>query len=343
MSVNPLRHHHHLDDDAPPSAIYPNVRAKLLARRDRLRSAIGDFRETPYLVTLLQEVDSALDRLDEGTYGECAVCHGSVENDRLLADPMIQVCLSCITDTERDALERDLDLALRIQAALLPKTPQSLHGWDMHYHYQPAGTVSGDYCDLVSSDHNGRGLLFAIGDVSGKGLGASMLSAQLHASLRTLAGFDLGVDQLVEHANRLFCESTVASHYATLACGRIADDGVIDICNAGHFPPMLIHDGRIINIDATGIPIGLACDGRYEVRSFPTSPGDTLLLYTDGLCEAWDGQTEYGLERIAFLADRHRTVSPEALVKTLVEDMNTFLAGHPRGDDLTVMALKRTK
>src|SRR5207245_10859777 len=98
------------------------------------------------------------------TVGLCETCHDSVEPERLLADPLVRFCLDHLTSVEQRALESDLSLAARIQRALLPSPDMAPTGWDVRFHYQPAGMVSGDYCDLVETD---SGLLFMLGDVSG--------------------------------------------------------------------------------------------------------------------------------------------------------------------------------
>ena len=204
------------------------LRGQILERRQRLESAIAASPErVAHLVSLLQEVDSALERIDTGSYGLCAGCHQSLENDRLIADPLVCFCLGCLTEDQRRALEDDLGLAARIQAGLLPKAGR-FGGWEVGYHYQAAGVVSGDYCDLVSH-RNGTGeLVFLVGDVSGKGVAAAMLMSHLHAMFRSLIGMGMPVQRLVERANRVFVESTIATHFATLVCGRATQHGEVE-------------------------------------------------------------------------------------------------------------------
>src|SRR6185369_7803679 len=103
----------------------------------------------------------------------------------------------------------------------------------------------------------GSDLYFALGDVSGKGVAASMLMAKLHAVLRSLIPLSLSVDQLTERASRLFGESTLPGQYATLICGRASANGEVSLCNAGHPPALLNRDGRIASISATGLPLGM--------------------------------------------------------------------------------------
>jgi sigma-B regulation protein RsbU (phosphoserine phosphatase) len=320
-----------------------DLRARLLDRRQRLQLAMTDFRKTAQIMRLLKEVDSALERMDNGSYGVCEVCHGEIEPERLIADPLVRNCLDCLTPDQQLALEQDLDLASRIQAQLLPTKNLSFAGWEAYYHYEAAGTLSGDFCDLACSESGNGDVFFVIGDVSGKGVAASMLMAHLHAIFRSLVAVGLSVPELVERANRIFCESTLSADYATLVCGRAGKSGEIVICNAGHCTPLLIRGNEIVKVEATGLPVGIFCRGEYAEETLHLASGDTLLLYTDGFVEGRDASdAEYGMERLTgFLKSRHG-LSPRMLTEACLNDLTTFLSGTPKTDDLTIMAIQRT-
>ena len=191
---------------------------ELELRREHLLSASRANTSDHSLRDLLASVDAALSHLQKGTFGICETCHEPIEADRLLCNPLLRFCLDHLSGDEQRALERDLTLAARIQRALLPPTDWSSAGWQARYHYQPAGLVSGDYCDLIESD---GAFLFLLGDVAGKGVAASMLMSHLHATFRSLAGQHLSLQHMVELANRFFCESTTAGQYATIC--RVGD------------------------------------------------------------------------------------------------------------------------
>ncbi len=321
------------------TAIDP-LREQLMDRRQRLEVAVGAFHEAPNLTRLLEEVDAALERMDDGTYGLCDLCHEPVETDRLIADPLTRLCIGHLTANEQRALEEDLELASRIQIGLLPDSSYRVDGWEVAYHYQPAGLVSGDYCDLMGADC--EGLHFIVGDVSAKGVAASMLRAHLHAMFRTLFSVNLPLDQLIERASRVFCESTLPTHYATLVCGKACASGAVEICNAGHPPPLLVRAGQVTQIDATGLPLGIFCSEQFSLSRFQMQPGDTLFLYTDGLTETRDGvEGEYGIERLSRLLSEHHDESPRSLVDNCVGELNRFCSGRAPRDDLTIMALRR--
>lgn len=125
--------------------------------------------------------------------------------ERTNASPLLDFCLDDLTHKERDALESELNLAACLQQALLHRHDSSDPGWQICYHYAPAGLLSGDYCDFFESN---SGLLFLLGDVSGKGVAASMLNSHLHATFRSLADSDPPLDITVEAANRIFSQIT---------------------------------------------------------------------------------------------------------------------------------------
>jgi sigma-B regulation protein RsbU (phosphoserine phosphatase) len=324
------------------TAIEPLLREQLIDRRQKLQTATSAFHRPAELTRLLDEVDAALHRMDIGTYGLCEVCHDPVETERLLADPLTRFCLGDLTPGEQRALEEDLELAARIQLGLLPPPTQKIDGWEVCYHYQPAGAVSGDYCDLIKGAD--ESLHFVLGDVSGKGVAASMLMAHLNAMFRTLISIDLPLEQIVERASRVFCESTLPTQYATLVCGRANTSGEVEVCNAGHLPPLLIQENGVTSIAATGLPVGVFCSESFSVNRVQMSKGDTLFLYTDGFSESLDGSgNEYGAERLSRLLNDNHSLSPDSIVSLCRNELHSFAEGRVPRDDLTLMAITRTK
>lgn len=316
------------------------LQKQLLIRRERLRAALPTAPRSEPLVKLLQDLDAALERMEAGTYGLCETCHEGIEDERLLADPLSRNCLDHLSAAEQRTLERDLDLAFQIQSGLLPKPGRAASGWTMAYHYEPVGPVSGDYCDLIALE-DGSGL-FLLGDVTGKGVAASLLMAHLHATFRSLTHSTRSVGDLVTRANRIFCEGIPISHFATLVCGWLGPRGEVEICNAGHCYPLHVQDGHVSRIESTGLPLGLFCDGEYASHRVTLTPGDSLIIYSDGLSEALnrDGE-EYGVDRLAAWLPGRRTLSAPELVAGLLADVGSFRSSAPRTDDLTVMVIRR--
>ncbi len=316
------------------------LKVQLVARREKLLGALPVLQNRGPLHRLLDEVDAALERMEGGTFGICETCHEEIEAERLLADPLSRNCLDHLSTAEQRELERDLDLAYQVQSGLLPKPGSVADGWTMAYHYRPAGPVSGDYCDLIRLDDGSS--LFLLGDVTGKGVAASMLTAHLHAIFRSLCAPTRPVNELVAKANRVFCEGTLPSFFATLVCGRLAGDGEVEVCNAGHCYPLHVHDGAVSPIESTGLPLGVFCDAEYTSCRTKLSTGDGLVVHTDGLSETFNSAgVQYGSERMSEILRQLRAHSPDQLLVALLDDVDGFRVDAPVTDDLTVMVLRR--
>ena len=331
------------------ATVLPVFREQLLDRRQKLETAAARLRGATDVTRLLHEVDAALRRMDTGTFGLCETCGDPVETDRLLADPLTRFCIDHLTVLEQRALEEDLELASRIQRELLPKGEarpgglDGLNGWEMAYHYQAVGPVSGDYCDLIQGDSGET--YFLVGDVAGHGVAAAMLMSHLSATLRTLISVGLPVSQLIERASRVFCESTLPNHYATLVCGRASASGEIEVCNAGHPPPLVVRGGgrgEVLRLDATGLPIGMFSSESFTSQTVRLEHGETLLLYTDGLLETQNSNgVEYGIERLAALSVSATTLDSKSTVAACLGDLASFRGTVAATDDLTIMAVRR--
>lgn len=321
-------------------AASPDFRNELINWRERLEATARNSAESFELNGLLREVTSAIERLSrDDSYGVCQVCHDLIGQAAMNVDPLARNCLSCFTPEQLSELESDLERAWLVQGEFLPKQNLKFNGWEVSYHYEPAGPLSGDYCDLVSTDTGD--LYFMIGDVSGKGVASSLLMSRLHAIFRSLIGAGLEVSQLVERANRIFADSTMRPYYATLVCGRAAANGDVEICNAGHCPPLLLQNGSVSSIAATGFPIGMFRQANYSAARVKLEKRDRLVLYTDGLSEARDGgNVEYGDHRLPGLLGNCQTLPARDLIGRLVSDVQEFCSGARPSDDLTLMAIE---
>src|SRR5882724_2258275 len=298
----------------------PDLRSELIDWRARLEATVRDSSDSIEWNSLLREVAAAIERLSEkDSYGVCQVCHDDIGAATMKVDPLARTCLSCLTPEQLSELDDDLGRAWLIQGELLPKQNLKFNGWEVSYHYEPAGRVSGDYCDLVSTDTGN--LYFLIGDVSGKGVAASLLMSRLHTIFRSLIEVGLGVRELVERANHLFADKTMSPYYATLVCGKAAPSGEVEICNAGHPAPLLVHSEGVTSIAATGLPVGMFCQEHYASTHVKVSKGDRLVIYTDGLSEARNSHdAEYGEGRLQSLLGESRQLSANALIQKILDD-----------------------
>lgn len=315
------------------------IKDQLEIRKEKLSEAVSQMPDNSGLIELIKQVDSTLEKLNNGTYGACEVCHDSVEAERLLIDPLISVCLGCLNESQQRALENDLEFAAKIQWNLLPKNHQSIGGVDFSYYYNPAGPVSGDFIDIIPLKDNST--IFIIGDVSGKGISASLMMSHLHGLMHSLLSFGLPVNEIVEKANRLFCESVLSSNYATMVMGKVYPDGNIEICVAGHNPPLYIKNGEIQTVGATGVPVGLFCESQYGIKKFQLDKGDSLLLYTDGLTESSINNIEYGENRVKENLLKANGNHIKTFIDNLISDHTNYLNKTKPSDDLTVLGIRR--
>jgi sigma-B regulation protein RsbU (phosphoserine phosphatase) len=324
------------------TAVNQFMHQQLLTRRDRLQDALAQSAHPAHLHRLLEEVDGALRRMQDGSYGLCEACHDTIESDRLICDPLVRFCLDHLNRQERDALEQDLELAARVQKGLLPPQNLERHGWHICYHYEPAGLVSGDYCDVVEADDSG--LYFMVGDVSGKGVAASMLMAHLHAMFRALIPMGLDLPCILQRASRIFSESTLPNQYATLFCGRALPNGVIEFCNAGHPAPLLARNGTVETLEGSNLPVGMFGKEEFSLTQLPLQPGERIIVYSDGVSEATDASNiEYGADRLRSLLRKHRASQPAQLLAACRDDLAAFRRNCHKNDDATLFVLARTQ
>jgi sigma-B regulation protein RsbU (phosphoserine phosphatase) len=323
---------------ASASAIH-DMRPRIIEKRARLVAAAHSV-SAEYINELLGEIDAALARIDNGSYGICEVCHDTIEADRLADNPLVRFCLDHLNAEQRRAHEQDLALATQIQTSLLPARDISAGRWSTHYRYQPLGVVGGDYCEIVASP-DGRSLFFALGDVAGKGVAASLLMTHLSAIFRSLLSLDLPLSDVVVRANRLFCEGTPSTHYATLVAG-LADESGIHLCNAGHCPPLIFrHDGTG-RVDSTGLPLGLFGDSRYTIGHLALDGGESLVLYSDGITEAQDPEgNAYDEERLIDSLRDGRERDAAAMADGVLRDVVRFRGTAPQHDDVTLLIVRR--
>ena len=310
---------------------------QLEERKSRLETVIAATPDDANLLALLDEVDAALDKFGRGTYGLCESCHDTVEQSRLLADPLIRYCLDHMTAAERATLQRDLDLASELQRGLLPPADLKAHGWETSYHYAPLGPVSGDYCDLYPYDGQ---LYFMLGDVAGKGVAASMRMTQLHALFRSLIAMGLPLDQVVGHINRILCDSGLAGQYATLVCGRANSNGDVELFNAGHLPVIAAQRDSVRLFESTAFPLGMFRDATFASSHVQLSAGDLLFLFTDGLSETTGEDGEFGVDRVMNVVSSRSFHCPASVISACLEDLRSFAGPHPGMDDVTLLALR---
>ena len=322
---------------APVAPLDSLIHEQLLERRERLNDASSQFGTNGDFQRLLGEVDAALRKFEIGHFGECEDCHDPVEPERLLADPLMKVCIGCLTDKQRASLEDDLQLAFDIQQGLLPAVGVKCDKWHVHHAYEPAGIVSGDYVDIIEREDE---FYFLLGDVSGKGMAASLLMSNLHAMFHSLVPMNLPLGDLMSRANHMLAESSLANQYATLVCGKANRTGEVEISNAGHPPPILIKGGLKGELNHAGLPLGMFSDAEFSVNKVHLESGDSIVIFSDGVTETLNGDsTEFGVDRLFAAFDCIEKGGPQAMIEKCLEHLTDFRGAANRNDDLTMLAL----
>jgi sigma-B regulation protein RsbU (phosphoserine phosphatase) len=169
-----------------------------------------------------------------------------------------------------------------------------------------------------------------------------MLMAQLYAIFRSLAAAAQSPGELLARANRIFCDGTPLSYFATVVGGRIGQGGNVEISNAGHCPPLHVNARGVSPIQSTGMPLGIFSETEYSSQKLTLAKGDSLVLYSDGLTEAFNtAGKQYGIQRLSSLLEKQSALLPQQLLTATLEDLKEFRSGAPRTDDLTIMIVRR--
>jgi serine phosphatase RsbU (regulator of sigma subunit) len=239
-------------------------------------------------------------------------------------------------------LKGDLEIAREIQFGLVPTEPYHSNGTSIYSYMRPANTVGGDYFDILKLENNVIGVV--IGDVSGKGMPAALLMALLQGSLRTLSTAGLRGSELITKLNRYLCANIPANRLITLFYGELdTATGVLRYVNAGHNAPFLMRRGQDLErLPSTSLVLGVNANTCYEAMEARVCPGESLLLFTDGITEAFNARDEeYGEERLASFLKRSENLPPTELIKGVVDEVMKFCGSIWPKDDMTLMSVLR--
>jgi serine phosphatase RsbU (regulator of sigma subunit) len=243
---------------------------------------------------------------------------------------------------EKLELERrtaqELEIAKQVQARLFPQTLPPLRTLEYAGTCIQARAVGGDYYDFLDLGQERLG--FVIGDIAGKGIAAALLMANLQANLRSQCAIALDQPQrFLRSVNQLFCENTTDGAYATLFFAEYDDKARnLRYVNCGHLSALLLRrDGAVERLHATCTVLGIFKDWDCSTGERQVFPGDLLALYTDGITESFDNAgEEFGEERLVEALRRHRGLSPQAVLASVVEEVRQF-SPHEQHDDITLI------
>jgi serine phosphatase RsbU (regulator of sigma subunit) len=235
---------------------------------------------------------------------------------------------------------RELQTAQEIQMNFVPSKPLVSSGWEVQGVVVPAHQVGGDAFDYFEL-HDGR-IALAIADVSGKGVPAALLMSALQASLRAFCTGRKPIPEELRSVNWSVARHATLGKFITLFYAEFdPSSGRLDYCNAGHNPPLLRRrDGAVETLETGGIPIGIFENTELELGRTTLGPGDALLLYSDGIPEAFDPrETEFGPERLLKLWRESGDLAAPRLIERLLSEVARFRAGAPQSDDITIVVL----
>ncbi len=243
-------------------------------------------------------------------------------------------------ESERLAVQ-ELEIAKQVQARLFPQSQPPLKTLDYAGLCIQARKVGGDYYDFL--DLGQQRLGFVIGDISGKGIAAALLMANLQANLRSQCAIALDQPQrLLRSVNQLFCENTPDGAFATLFFAEYDDQlGRLRYANCGHLSALLLRsDNTLERLGSTATVLGVFKEWDCEIAERQLRPGDTLALYTDGITESYNSaQEEFGEQRLVEALRRNRELSPQALLASIVEEVRRF-SPNEQHDDITLIIAK---
>jgi CHASE2 domain-containing sensor protein len=244
------------------------------------------------------------------------------------------------------ARAKELEVARSIQEHLLPSAPPRIEGLDVSGRNIPAESIGGDYFDWIPLEDGS--LAVVVGDVTGHGVPAALLMAHLRASLHAVAQVGRSPEEMVETVNRALARAALPGRFATFFLGLISVGGnQVRYCNAGHNSPLLLRDGKVIELEATGVPLAVMENMPYAGAEQAFAVGDTLVIYSDGIPEAPQrGQPKqfYGDSR---LHERALALSAECpnsaeIVERILADVRAVAGDGMHVDDVTLVVVRRT-
>jgi len=314
----------------------PNVRYPEEARREGLVSSLGvgliaGGKAIGTLHIYTGEEHDFTEEEERLFRAVAAQAAGVIERSRLLQESVAKM-----------QMEHELQLAREVQSRMLPSRPPQIPGLDIHAINIPSKQVSGDFYDYIVMPQGRTGIAIAVS--VGKSIPAAILTASVRSALKAQAQNIFRIGQVIGRVNRMLCEDSLPSEFVTLFYGVI--DSVthrMAYCNAGHDPPLLLRDGQITPLTAGGPLLGVIENAEFTHESIQLLPGDTLVLYTDGLVDAMTYNNErYGRQRLVESLIKHAATpySAEDLAQQLLWDVRRFAGFRTRTDDLTLMVIR---
>ena len=286
------------------------------------------------------QFNTALPVID--SHDEIHKLRDSFENMQLSLTEYIEKLKS--TTAAKASIESELKIAHDIQMSMLPKTYPAFperHDVDIYGQVTPAKAVGGDLYDFYIRDNK---LIFCIGDVSGKGVPASLVMAVTRSLFRNISAYTQSPDRIVVAVNDALSDNNESNMFVTFFVGVLdLASGHLDYANAAHNPPLVLRGSEVSALPCeSNIPVGVMPEWSYTVETLQMEPGDTLFLYTDGLNEAEDiDHQQFGMERVEQVA-KTTANTPQTLIEAMTLSVEQFVGNAEQSDDLTMLAIHYT-
>lgn len=241
---------------------------------------------------------------------------------------------------EQEVYAKEMEIAKKVQQLLFPKSLPENANFSIDAHYSPHHTVGGDYYDWLSIDENRK--IVCIADVSGKGVPAALLMSNFQASLRTLLRKTTDLEEVIHDLNHQVFESANGENFITFFIALIdLKEKTLTYVNAGHNPPFLMSsNGTIEKLDKGTLVLGALKEIPFlEIGTTEIEKTQTLLLYTDGLTEAFnEKEEEFGPERVMEILYKNIITKPDLIIANILEEIDVFIGKRPLSDDITLLA-----
>ena len=254
----------------------------------------------------------------------------AIENARLYRETL-----------EKARIEHELRIAAEIQRALLPEGSHTGAFFDAAGTSLQARSIGGDFFDMQDNSDGSFG--FLCGDVAGKGPAAALLTSKILGIFSAFSAVGDTPEELVDHINKVLTRRAIDARYATLLYGQLQPSGKLKFCNAGQNPPLIYGKGGLRRLESGGMPVGMFESAPYSGDETELKPGDTLVVYSDGVTEAHNlAGEEFGEARLVTVLERYARGSPAIVLEQIISAVKEFALGAEQYDDVTALVVKYT-
>jgi sigma-B regulation protein RsbU (phosphoserine phosphatase) len=254
----------------------------------------------------------------------------AIENARLYRETL-----------EKARIEHELKIAAEIQRALLPAGTHTGAFFDAAGMSVQARSIGGDFYDMQDNSDGTFG--FLCGDVAGKGPAAALLTSKILGIFSAFSAVGDTPEELVDHINKVLTRRAIDARYATLLYGQLQPNGTLKFCNAGHNPPLIYGADGLRRLESGGMPVGMFEMAPYSGDETALKPGDTLVLYSDGVTEAHNvAGEEFGEARLVTVMERYSRGSAAIVLEQIINAVTEFARGAEQYDDVTALVVKYT-